>query len=166
MTTQKKKILEIKDLHTYYGSIHALKGIDLDVYEGELVTLIGSNGAGKSTTLGSITGIVPASKGCIMFDGKDITKMKPSDITKLGIGVSPEGREVFGGLSVEENLRIGAYTRKDAKEIAASFAEVYELFPRGAADAGRGKGHDEPAQAAAIGRALHGIGSQPGGSDF
>ena len=124
MTTQKKKILEIKDLHTYYGSIHALKGIDLDVYEGELVTLIGSNGAGKSTTLGSITGIVPASKGCIMFDGKDITKMKPSDITKLGIGVSPEGREVFGGLSVEENLRIGAYTRKDAKEIAASFAEV------------------------------------------
>ena len=104
--------------------------IDLDVYEGELVTLIGSNGAGKSTTLGSITGIVPASKGTILFDGTDITKKKPSDITKLGIGVSPEGREVFGGLSVEENLRIGAYTRKDAKEIAASFAEVYELFPR------------------------------------
>ena len=98
--------------------------------EGELVTLIGSNGAGKSTTLGSITGIVPASKGTILFDGTDITKKKPSDITKLGIGVSPEGREVFGGLSVEENLRIGAYTRKDAKEIAASFAEVYELFPR------------------------------------
>ena len=122
MTTQKKKILEIRDLHTYYGRIHALKGIDLDVYEGELVTLIGSNGAGKSTTLGSITGIVPASKGTILFDG--------TDITKLGIGVSPEGREVFGGLSVEENLRIGAYTRKDAKEIAASFAEVYELFPR------------------------------------
>ena len=130
MTTQKKKILEIRDLHTYYGSIHALKGIDLDVYEGELVTLIGSNGAGKSTTLGSITGIVPASKGKILFEGKDITKMKPSDITKLGIGVSPEGREVFGGLSVEENLKIGAYTRKDPKEIAASFQEIYELFPR------------------------------------
>ena len=125
-----KKILEIKGLHTYYGSIHALKGIDMEVYEGELVTLIGSNGAGKSTTLGSITGIVPATEGQIIFDGHDITKMKPSDITKLGIGVSPEGREVFGGLSVEENLRIGAYTRKDPKEIEASFNEVYELFPR------------------------------------
>ena len=128
--TTKQKILEVRGLHTYYGSIHALKGIDLDVYEGELVTLIGSNGAGKSTTLGSIAGIVPASEGHIIFMGKDITKMKPSDITKLGIGVSPEGREVFGGLSVEENLKIGAYTRKDPKEIAASFEEVYELFPR------------------------------------
>lgn len=128
--TTKQKILEIKDLHTYYGSIHALKGINLEVYDGEIVTLIGSNGAGKSTTLGSITGIVPASQGTITFQGKDITKMKPSDIAKLGIGVSPEGREVFGGLSVEENLRIGAYTRKDAKEIADSFKEVYELFPR------------------------------------
>ena len=128
--TTKQKILEVRGLHTYYGSIHALKGIDLDVYEGELVTLIGSNGAGKSTTLGSIAGIVPASEGHIIFMGKDITKMKPSDITKLGIGVSQEGREVFGGLSVEENLKIGAYTRKDPKEIAASFEEVYELFPR------------------------------------
>lgn len=130
MENQKKKILEIKELHTYYGSIHALKGIDLDVYEGELVTLIGSNGAGKSTTLGSITGIVPASKGSILFEGREIVKIKPSDITKLGIGVSPEGREVFDGLSVEDNLRIGAYTRKNQKEIAASFEEVYELFPR------------------------------------
>lgn len=124
------KILEIKDLNTYYGSIHALKGINLEVYEGEIVTLIGSNGAGKSTTLSSITGIVPAASGTITFDGTDITKMKPSDITKLGIGVSPEGREVFGGLSVHENLRIGAYTRKDKKEIAESFARVYKLFPR------------------------------------
>ena len=112
---QKKKILEIKDLHTYYGSIHALKGINLEVYEGEIVTLIGSNGAGKSTTLGSITGIVPASQGSIIFEGKEISKMKPSDITRLGIGVSPEGREVFSGLSVEDNLQIGAYIIKDKK---------------------------------------------------
>lgn len=125
-----KKMLEIKELHTYYGSIHALKGISLDVYEKEIVTLIGSNGAGKSTTLGSITGIVPATEGSILFEGKEISRMKPSDITKLGIGVSPEGREVFGGLSVEDNLRIGAYTRKDKKEIADLYAEVYELFPR------------------------------------
>lgn len=125
-----KKILEIKDLHTYYGSIHALKGINLEVCEGEIVTLVGSNGAGKSTTLSSITGIVPASQGTILFNGSEITKMRPSDITKLGIGVSPEGREVFGGLSVEDNLRIGAYTRKNKQEIQDSYQEVYELFPR------------------------------------
>lgn len=124
------KILEVKDIHTYYGSIHALKGISLDVYEGEIVTLIGSNGAGKSTTLSSITGTAPASQGTVTFNGKDITRMKPCDITRLGIGVSPEGREVFGGLSVHENLQAGAYTRKDKKEIAASYEEVYELFPR------------------------------------
>ena len=127
---QKKKILEIKDLHTYYGSIHALKGITLEVFEGEIVTLIGSNGAGKSTTLSSITGIVPATSGSIVFDEKEISKMKPSDITKLGIGVSPEGREVFSGLIVEDNLRIGAYIINDKKEIAALYEEVYELFPR------------------------------------
>lgn len=151
-----KKILEIKGLHTYYGSIHALKGIDMEVYEGELVTLIGSNGAGKSTTLGSITGIVPASEGHIFFDGKETTKMKPSDITKLGIGVSPEGREVFGGLSVEENLKIGAFTRKDRKEIEDSFNEVYELFPRlkerKKQDAGTLSGGEQ--QMLAVGRAM------------
>lgn len=124
------KILEVKDIHTYYGSIHALKGISLDVYEGEIVTLIGSNGAGKSTTVSSITGTAPASQGSIIFNGTDITHTKTCEITKLGIGVSPEGREVFGGLSVQENLQIGAFTRKDKKEIAASYEEVYELFPR------------------------------------
>lgn len=124
------KILEVKDLHTYYGSIHALKGVALDVYEGEIVTLIGSNGAGKSTTVSSITGTAPASQGTIVFNGTDITRMKTCDITRMGIGVSPEGREVFGGLSVHENLQIGAYTRKDKKEIIASYEEVYELFPR------------------------------------
>lgn len=125
-----KKMLEIKGLHTYYGSIHALKGIDLEVNEGEIVTLVGSNGAGKSTTLSSITGIVPSSRGSILFNGTEISKMRPSDITKLGIGVSPEGREVFGGLSVEDNLRIGAYTRKSKQEISESYQEVYGLFPR------------------------------------
>lgn len=125
-----KPILEVKDLYTNYGSIQALKGVNLEVYEGEIVTLIGSNGAGKSTTLGSITGITPAASGQILFDGKDITHTKPCDITKMGMAVSPEGREVFGGLSVEENLRVGAYTIKDKKRIAASFEEVYELFPR------------------------------------
>ncbi len=153
---QKKKMLEIKDLHTYYGSIHALKGISLEVNENEIVTLIGSNGAGKSTTLSSITGIVPAATGSIIFEGKEISKMKPSDITKLGIGVSPEGREVFGGLSVEDNLRIGAYTRKDKKEIADLYQEVYELFPRLAErkkqSAGTLSGGEQ--QMLAIGRAM------------
>ena len=127
---QQKKMLEVKDLYTNYGSIQALKGINLEVFEGEIVTLIGSNGAGKSTTLSSITGIVPASRGSVIFEGKEITKMKPSDITRLGIAASPEGRGVFGGLSVQENLKVGAYTRKNKKEIAESFEEVYALFPR------------------------------------
>ncbi len=124
------KMLEIRELSASYGSIQALKGISLEVFKGEIVTLIGSNGAGKSTTLGSITGIVPSCGGSIVFEGSDITKLKPSDITKLGIAASPEGREVFGGLSVQDNLKIGAYTRKDKREIADSFEEVYRLFPR------------------------------------
>ena len=151
-----KKMPEVIDLHTNYGSIEALKGINLEVYENEIVTLIGSNGAGKSTTLSSITGIVPSASGQILFEGTDITKMKASDITKLGIGVSPEGREVFGGLSVQENLKIGAYTRKDKKEIAESFEMVYDLFPRLAErkkqSAGTLSGGEQ--QMLAIGRAL------------
>ena len=151
-----KKMLEVIDLHTNYGSIEALKGINLEVYEDEIVTLIGSNGAGKSTTLSSITGIVPSASGQILVEGTDITKMKASDITKLGIGVSPEGREVFGGLSVQENLKIGAYTRKDKKEIAESFEMVYDLFPRLAErkkqSAGTLSGGEQ--QMLAIGRAL------------
>ena len=123
-------MLQVKDIYTNYGSIQALKGVSLEVYQGEIVTLIGSNGAGKSTTLGSITGITPASKGQIFFEGKEITHMKPSDITKLGIGVSPEGREVFGGLTVMENLEIGAYIVKDKKAIRDAYDEVFELFPR------------------------------------
>ena len=156
MRLVQKKMLEVIDLHTNYGSIEALKGINLEVYEDEIVTLIGSNGAGKSTTLSSITGIVPSASGQILFEGTDITKMKASDITKLGIGVSPEGREVFGGLSVQENLKIGAYTRKDKKEIAESFEMVYDLFPRLAErkkqSAGTLSGGEQ--QMLAIGRAL------------
>lgn len=123
-------LLQLRDVHTYYGHIHALKGITMDIQAGEIVTLLGSNGAGKSTTLGSITGVVHASQGEILFDGTDITKEKPSSIMKRGIGISPEGREVFPKLSVEENLLAGAYTRKDRKQIGQTMEEVYELFPR------------------------------------
>ena len=123
-------LLQMRDVHTYYAHIHALKGITMDIQAGEIVTLLGSNGAGKSTTLGSIIGIVHASQGEILFDGTDITKEKPSSIMKRGIGISPEGREVFPKLSVEENLLAGAYTRKDRKQIGQTMEEVYELFPR------------------------------------
>ena len=123
-------LLQMRDVHTYYGHIHALKGITMDIQAGEIVTLLGSNGAGKSTTLGSITGVVHASQGEILFAGTDITKEKPSSIMKRGIGISPEGREVFPKLSVEENLLAGAYTRKDRKQIGQTMEEVYELFPR------------------------------------
>ena len=126
----KNKLLEINDVHTYYGSIHALKGISMDVYEGEIVTLIGSNGAGKSTTLSSITGLTPPSSGSIIFNGKDITKEKSANIIKMGIGISPEGREVFPTLTVAENLSAGAYTRSKKNEIQQTLDWVYELFPR------------------------------------
>ena len=126
----KNKILEINDIHTYYGSIHALKGISMDIYEGEIVTLIGSNGAGKSTTLSSITGLTPPSSGTILFNGKDITHEKSANIIKMGIGISPEGREVFPTLTVAENLAAGAYTRSKKAEIQQTLDWVYELFPR------------------------------------
>lgn len=123
-------MLKVKNLHTYYGNIHALKGIDLEVEQGEIVTLIGSNGAGKTTTLGSITGLLKASEGKVYYEGNDITNKAPSDIVKLGISLSPEGREVFPQLSVEENLKLGAFTRNDRNGIKESFERVYDLFPR------------------------------------
>ena len=126
----KNKMLELKDVNTYYGSIHALKGVSMEIFEGEIVTLIGSNGAGKSTTLSSIVGLTPPQSGSIVFLDKDITKEKPANIIKMGIGISPEGREVFPTLSVMENLRAGAYTRKDKQEIKDSLDYVFELFPR------------------------------------
>ena len=123
-------MLKITDLNVFYGPIHALKGISMDVNDGEIVTLIGSNGAGKSTTLNSITGLVRVQSGKVELEGKDITNMPSHKIVELGISLSPEGREVFPGLSVEENLRLGAYTRQDKGEISANFDRVYDLFPR------------------------------------
>lgn len=123
-------MLKVENLHTYYGNIHALKGIDLEVKQGEIVTLIGSNGAGKTTTLGTITGLLKATKGKVSYEGNDITNKAPSDIVKLGMSLSPEGREVFPQLSVEENLKLGAFTRNDKEGIKKSFDRVYDLFPR------------------------------------
>ena len=134
-------LLKIEDLHTNYGAIHALKGISLEVNEGEIVCLIGSNGAGKTTLMkaalglirtlvNSIVGIVKSSSGTITFDGKDITHVPAHAMTKEGIGISPEGREVFPELTVEENLRIGAFVVKDENKIKESYERVYELFPR------------------------------------
>lgn len=123
-------MLKINDLHLFYGPIHALKGISLEVKEKEIVTLIGSNGAGKSTTLSAITGLVKSFAGSIVFNDVDITNMSPHKIVKMGISLSPEGREVFPALTVEENLMLGAYTRKNKREIDESFERVYDLFPR------------------------------------
>lgn len=123
-------MLKINDLNTYYGAIHALKGIDMEVDEGEIVSLIGSNGAGKTTLLNTITGVARAAKGTVVFKGKDITNIPSYAMTKLKISISPEGREVFPELTVEENLRLGAYIVKDKGAISAGYDRVYDLFPR------------------------------------
>ena len=123
-------MLSVKGLHTFYGKIHALKGIDLEINEGEIVTLVGSNGAGKSTLLNTITGLVHGSQGSIEFQGKNIFNMAPHTIVGLGISMSPEGREIFPALSVQENLRLGAYIRKDTAGIDSAYQRVYDLFPR------------------------------------
>lgn len=123
-------MLKVEGLHTYYGNIHALKGIDLEVKKGEIVSLIGSNGAGKSTLLSTITGIAHAQSGSVIFKGMNITNTAPYNITKTGISISPEGREVFPALTVEENLRLGAFVVKDKKKIADGYERVYDLFPR------------------------------------
>ena len=123
-------MLKIHDLHVSYGPIRALKGINMEVHEGEIVTLIGSNGAGKSTTLSAITGLVKAQSGSVEFKGQNITNVPAYKIVSYGISLSPEGREVFPALTVQENLRLGAYTRKDKGAINASYDRVYELFPR------------------------------------
>jgi len=123
-------VLKVEGLHTYYGNIHALKGIDIEVKKGEIVSLIGSNGAGKSTLLSTITGIAHAQSGSVNFKGMNITNTAPYNITKTGISISPEGREVFPALTVEENLRLGAFVVKDKKKIAEGYERVYNLFPR------------------------------------
>jgi branched-chain amino acid transport system ATP-binding protein len=122
-------LLEVSDIHTFYGNIEALKGISIEVEEGEIVTLIGSNGAGKSTTLRSISGLTPPREGSIRFDGREIGETAPQDIVRLGISQSPEGRRVFARMSVRDNLELGAFLRRDAR-LDQDFARVYELFPR------------------------------------
>ncbi len=125
-------LLEIKDLHYYYGQIHAVKGINLTVDKGEIVTLIGSNGAGKSTTLNTIAGLTKSTgvKGHIYFNGKEITGKPGHTICNLGIMTVVEGRHIFSQLSVEENLKMGAYIRKNQKEIQEDIEMVYDIFPR------------------------------------
>ena len=123
-------MLEVRDLVVSYGGIEALKGISFDVEEGNIVTLIGANGAGKSTTLRSITGIVPIQSGSITFMGEDITRMDTQKIVSKGIALVPEGRRVFANLTVLENLRIGAYLRKDKADIQKDIDYIYSLFPR------------------------------------
>ena len=127
-----KKLLEVQDLHYYYGNIHAVKGISLYVEEGEMVTIIGSNGAGKTTTMQTIAGLTKRRgvQGKIFFDGTDITNYSGHKVTAAGIAQSLEGRHVFAKLSVEENLMMGAYTRKDKSNIKKDLDNVYERFPR------------------------------------
>src|SRR6476469_5530105 len=122
-------LLELEDVHTFYGNIEALKGISLEVEEGEIVTLIGSNGAGKSTTLRSISGLTPPRVGSIRFKGKDIGETAPQEIVRQGISLSPEGRKIFPRMSVKENLDLGAYLRRDS-DIQSDLERVFDLFPR------------------------------------
>jgi branched-chain amino acid transport system ATP-binding protein len=123
-------MLSIKDLHVHYGGIHALKGISLEVPRGKIVTLIGANGAGKSTTLRTIAGLVRKTKGEILYEGKPLDGLLPEDVVKAGIIMGPEGRRIFAHLSVLDNLMLGAYSRSDKKEIERDLQWVYELFPR------------------------------------
>ncbi|MDF9824588.1 branched-chain amino acid transport system ATP-binding protein [Breznakia sp. PF5-3] len=122
-------MLEIKKLELNYGVIKALKGIDMEVNQGEIVTLIGANGAGKSSTLKAISGIEKISGGEILFNGEELSKMNAQDIVKVGVSQVPEGRRIFAGMSVLENLEMGAYLRKDAEEIKESLELVYKHFP-------------------------------------
>jgi branched-chain amino acid transport system ATP-binding protein len=123
-------MLEVKNLEVYYGVIQAIKGISFEVNQGEVIALIGANGAGKTTTLQTITGMIQPSAGEIIFDGVDISKIPGHKIVSMGMAHVPEGRRVFAQLSVYENLKMGAYTRKDKAEIAASLERVYKSFPR------------------------------------
>jgi len=123
-------MLNVRDLHVHYGGIHALKGISIDVPSGKIVTLIGANGAGKSTTLRTIAGLVRKSSGEILYEGKPIDGWSPEDVVKAGIVMGPEGRRIFPHLSVLDNLMLGAYSRNDKDGIERDLEWVYELFPR------------------------------------
>ena len=123
-------MLEVKDLQVYYGMIQAIKGISFEVNQGEVIALIGANGAGKTTTLHTVTGLISPKSGQVLFEGKDITKTPAHKIVSMGMAHVPEGRRVFAELSVYENLRMGAFTRKDKDEIAKTLEMVYKRFPR------------------------------------
>jgi branched-chain amino acid transport system ATP-binding protein len=152
----RSRVLELEDVHTFYGTIEALKGISLEVREGEIVTLIGANGAGKSTTLRSINGLNHPQQGTISFEGRDITTEDPHNVVKMGIAQAPEGRRLFPRMSVLENLQMGAFQRDDRQGIQEDLDRVYELFPRLAErrnqKAGTLSGGEQ--QMCAIGRAL------------
>ena len=149
-------LLEITDLHTYYGKIHALKGITITVEEGEIVTLIGANGAGKTTTLNTISGLLTPREGSVRFDGEDLTSVSPHKVVGKGIVQVPEGRRVFAQLTVEENLKMGAFTVDDPALVQQGIDNAYEMFPRlqerSSQVAGTLSGGEQ--QMLAIGRAL------------
>ncbi|MFC2476359.1 MAG: ABC transporter ATP-binding protein [Catonella sp.] len=149
-------VLKVQKLNTYYGAIHALKGIDMEVERGEIVSLIGSNGAGKTTLLNTVTGVVKPSSGQVFLNDQEITNMPSYNLTKMKASISPEGREVFPELTVEENLRIGAYTVKEKAKIKSDYERVYDLFPRlkerARQQAGTLSGGEQ--QMLAVGRAL------------
>ena len=149
-------LLEVNDIHTYYGAIHALKGLSIYVEKGEIVTLIGANGAGKSTTLNTICGVMHPRNGTILFDGKPIHTLPAHQIVTLGVSQAPEGRRVFGRLNVTENLEMGAYARTDKDGIKREMDRVFTLFPRLKERAGQVAGtlSGGEQQMLAIGRAL------------
>ena len=126
----KAPVLTITDLHVYYGNIAAVKGISLEVYEGEIVTLIGANGAGKSTTMRTISGLLKPRKGEIMFEGQKVSGLRGNEVAARGIAQSPEGRRIFPRMTVLENLELGAFLRKDRTDIPADMDRVFDLFPR------------------------------------
>ncbi len=154
--TEQQTVLEVEDIHTFYGSIHALKGVSLHVREGEIVTLIGSNGAGKSTTLRTINGLVHPRRGRIRFQGRDITHRAAHHVVAMGISQSPEGRRLFPRMTVIENLEMGAFQRSDRSGLREDIERVFQLFPRLAErrtqKAGTMSGGEQ--QMCAIGRAL------------
>ncbi|HEX2909682.1 MAG TPA: ABC transporter ATP-binding protein [Chloroflexia bacterium] len=123
-------MLKLRDVHTYYGRIHALKGVNIEVPDGAIVTLLGANGAGKTTLLRTISGLTPAAQGQIEYDGKSIEKLPPQKIVQLGIAQSPEGRQVFTELTVMENLKMGTYSRRDKSKIKEDLEQVFDHFPR------------------------------------
>jgi branched-chain amino acid transport system ATP-binding protein len=149
-------LLRAHDVHSYYGHIHALQGITLEVFPGEIVTLLGANGAGKTTTLRTISGLMHPRSGTITFDGSEITTVPAHRLVRRGVGHAPEGRRIFSRMTVLENLQMGAYTRSDKAELQADFDRVFSLFPRLRERSGQAGGtlSGGEQQMLAIGRAL------------